>query len=152
MLTKTFRLAKSVSAYRIQHFCPHSTSDPPLAGHLLPGRRFCACGAYYTKRSFIIAPILAAEAVPIGGIGMGEQKLSLEDRSRLLVTGVSQVLRFEEELVVLETNLGMLHVHGRELKLQDLSLEGSRAAVAGQVSALIFEEPRERSLLGRLLR
>ena len=83
---------------------------------------------------------------------MGEQKLSLEDRSRLLVTGVSQVLRFEEELVVLETNLGMLHVHGKELKLQDLSLEGSRAAVAGQVSALIFEEPRERSLLGRLLR
>jgi sporulation protein YabP len=83
---------------------------------------------------------------------MGEQKLSLEDRSRLLVTGVSQVLRFEEELVVLETNLGMLHVHGRELKLQDLSLEGSRAAVTGEVSALIFEEPRERSLLGRLLR
>ena len=83
---------------------------------------------------------------------MGEQKLSLEDRSRLLVTGVSQVLRFEEELVVLETNLGMLHVHGRELKVQDLSLEGSRAVVAGEVSALIFEEPRERSLLGRLLR
>lgn len=83
---------------------------------------------------------------------MAEQKLNLEDRSRLTVTGVSQVVRFEEELVVLETNLGTLHVHGRELKLQDLSLEGSRAAVEGQISALVFEEPREKGVLGRLFR
>ena len=83
---------------------------------------------------------------------MGEQKLSLEERSRLAVTGVSQVVRFEEELVVLETSLGILHVHGQELKLQDLSLEGGRAAVEGRISALIFEEPRERGVLGRLFR
>lgn len=83
---------------------------------------------------------------------MAEQKLSLEDRSRLTLTGVSQVVRFEEELVVLETQLGTLHVHGRELKLQDLSLEGSRAAVEGQISALIFEEPRASGGWGRLFR
>lgn len=83
---------------------------------------------------------------------MADQKLSLEERDRLAVTGVSQVVRFEDALVVLETNLGTLNIHGRELKLQDLSLEGGRAAVTGQVDALIFEEPRERSLLGRLFR
>ena len=83
---------------------------------------------------------------------MGEQKLCLDGRSRLSVTGVGQAVRVEEELVVLETELGMLHIHGRELKLQDLSLEGRRAAVEGQVSALIFEEPRERGILGRLFR
>ncbi len=80
------------------------------------------------------------------------QKLCLEDRKKLVMTGVAQVVRFEEELVVLETALGTLHIHGRELKLQDLSLEGGRAAVEGQVSALIFEEPRERGVLGRLFR
>ena len=83
---------------------------------------------------------------------MGEQKLSLDGRNKLVVTGVSQVVRFEEELVVLETALGTLHIHGRELKLQDLSLEGGRAAVEGQISALIFEEPREKSGWGRLFR
>ena len=83
---------------------------------------------------------------------MAEQKLRLEDRSRLTLTGVSHVVRFEEELVVLETDLGTLHVHGRELKLQDLSLEGSRAAVEGQISALIYEESRERGIWGRLFR
>ena len=83
---------------------------------------------------------------------MGEQKLSLEQRSKLAVTGVNQVVRFEEELVVLDTGLGTLHIHGRELKLQDLSLEGGRAAVEGQISALIFEEPREKSGWVRLFR
>lgn len=83
---------------------------------------------------------------------MGEQKLNLEQRSKLAVTGVSQVVRFEEELVVLDTGLGTLHIHGRELKLQDLSLEGGRAAVEGQISAMIFEEPREKSGWGRLFR
>ena len=83
---------------------------------------------------------------------MAEQKLTLEDRSKLAVTGVNQVMRFEEALVILETELGTLHIHGQELKLQDLSLEGGRAAVEGRISALIFEEPREKSVLGRLFR
>ena len=83
---------------------------------------------------------------------MSEQKLSLEERGRLSVTGVRQVVRFEEELVVLETALGTLHVHGMDLKLQDLSLDGGRAAVEGQINALVFEEPRERGMLGRLFR
>ena len=83
---------------------------------------------------------------------MAEQKLSLEERGRLTVTGVDQVVRFEEELVVLNTGLGTLHIHGQELKLRDLSLEGGRAVVEGRVSALIFEEPRERGMLGRLFR
>ena len=83
---------------------------------------------------------------------MGEQKLRLEQRSRLAVTGVNQVVRFEEALVVLDTGLGTLHIHCQELKLQDLSLVGGRAAVVGQISALIFEEPRDKSGWGRLFR
>lgn len=77
------------------------------------------------------------------------QKLSLEERNRLTMTGVDQVVRFEENIVVLSTNLGTLHIHGQGLQLKDLSLEGSRAAVEGQISALIFEEPRERGFFGR---
>ena len=39
-LSEVLSLSKSVLQYHIQRFCPHSTSDPPSAGHLLPGRRF----------------------------------------------------------------------------------------------------------------
>jgi len=80
------------------------------------------------------------------------QVLRLEDRKKLSMTGVSEVVRFEENLVVLQTGQGQLHIHGQGLQLKNLSLEGGQAAVEGQISALIFEEPRERGLLGRFLR
>ena len=77
------------------------------------------------------------------------QVLRLEDRKKLTMTGVSEVVRFEENLVVLQTGLGQLHIHGQGLQLKNLSLEGGQAAVEGQISALIFEEVRERGRLGR---
>ena len=80
------------------------------------------------------------------------QVLRLQERNKLTMTGVSEVVRFEENLVVLQTGLGQLHIHGQGLQLKNLSLEGGQAAVDGQISALIFEEPRERGIFGRFLR
>ncbi len=80
------------------------------------------------------------------------QVLRLEDRKKLTMTGVSEVVRFEENLVVLQSNLGLLHIHGQNLQLKNLSLEGGQAAVEGQISALIYEEPRERGIFGRFFR
>lgn len=77
---------------------------------------------------------------------MGEtqmpHKLSLEERSRLTMTGVTEVISFEESSVVLHTSLGTLIVQGNDLKLKTLSLEGGQVAVDGHISALIYEEPR----------
>lgn len=69
-------------------------------------------------------------------------KLSLNERRELTMTGVSEVVSFEENAVVLRTALGTLIVQGSELKLKTLSLEGGQVAVDGSVSALIYEEPR----------
>lgn len=69
-------------------------------------------------------------------------KLQLTERKQLTMTGVSEVVSFEETAVVLHTALGTLIVHGQELKLKTLSLEGGQVAVEGQISALIYEEPR----------
>lgn len=80
---------------------------------------------------------------------VGTQVLRLEDRKKLTMTGVSEVVRFEETLVVLQTGLGQLHIHGQGLQLKNLSLEEGQAAVEGQITALIFEEPRERGIFGR---
>ncbi len=69
-------------------------------------------------------------------------KLSLDDRSRLTMTGVTEVVSFEESNVVLHTALGTLIIQGNDLKLKTLSLEGGQVAVDGHISALIYEEPR----------
>ena len=69
-------------------------------------------------------------------------KLCLNERRQLTMTGVTEVVSFEENAVVLHTGLGTLIVQGKDLQLKTLSLEGGQVAVEGTVSALIYEEPR----------
>ena len=80
-----------------------------------------------------------------------EHSLTMNRRSSLTVTGVSQVVSFEEDGALLRTGLGDLRIHGSGLQLKDLSLEGGRAVVTGQITALVYEEPRREGWLGRLL-
>ena len=69
-------------------------------------------------------------------------KLQLAERRLLTMNGVTEVVSFEENAVVLHTALGTLVVQGRELKLKTLSLDGGQVAVEGEISALSYEEPR----------
>ena len=80
-------------------------------------------------------------------------KLTLSERKSLTMTGVTEVMSFDEQAVVLQTALGTLTVHGQDLQLKNLSLEGGQVAVEGTVAALIYAEPRQsRGWLGRLFR
>lgn len=79
-------------------------------------------------------------------------KLTLQERKNLTMTGVTEVVRFEESAVVLKTSLGLMTVQGQDLKLKTLSLDGGQVAVEGHIGALIYEEPREGGLWQRLWR
>ena len=68
--------------------------------------------------------------------------LTLRERRELTMTGVTEVVSFEETAVVLHAALGTLTVQGSGLQLKTLSLEGGQVAVDGDISALIYEEPR----------
>ena len=69
-------------------------------------------------------------------------KLTLNERNVLTMTGVTDVVSFDESAVILHTDLGTLVVQGRDLQLKTLSVEGGQVAVEGEISALIYEEPR----------
>ena len=77
-------------------------------------------------------------------------KLQLNDRAQLTMTGVTEVVSFEETSVVLRTSLGTLVVQGRDLQLKTLSLEGGQVEVEGTVSALVYEEARQGGWVSRL--
>ena len=70
-------------------------------------------------------------------------KLTLNERKSLTMTGVTEVVSFEESLVVLNTSLGVLTVQGSQLQLKNLSLDGGNVAVDGSIAALHYEEPRQ---------
>ena len=70
-------------------------------------------------------------------------KLQLSERKNLTMTGVTEVVSFDETCVVLQTSLGLLIVQGQQLSLKNLSLDGGQVAVDGTISALSYEEPRQ---------
>ena len=67
-------------------------------------------------------------------------KLTLTERKQLSLTGVLEVIRFDESAVVLNTSLGVLTVHGQGLQMKNLSLEGGQVAVEGEICAFLYEQ------------
>ena len=80
-----------------------------------------------------------------------EHSLRLVGRAELTITGVTEVSRFEEDGVLLQTDMGELTVQGEQLQLQELSLDGGRVAVSGSISALIYGRQQSGGWLHRLL-
>ena len=80
-----------------------------------------------------------------------EHSLRLVGRAELTITGVTEVSRFEEGGVLLQTDMGELTVQGEQLQLKELSLDGGRVAVSGSISALIYGRQQSGGWLHRLL-
>lgn len=79
--------------------------------------------------------------------------LRLEERQRLFVSGVEEVVSFHEEEVVVRTVKGLLVVRGGGLKVDKLEKTAGELSVSGLITDLGYEEERTASgLLSRLLR
>ena len=80
-------------------------------------------------------------------------KLVLNERKLLTVTGVTEVVSFDDAAVIAHTELGTLVVEGKDLQLKTLLPEGGQVTVEGTISTLMYEQPRPAgSLWQRLLR
>lgn len=78
-------------------------------------------------------------------------RLILDERKKLTITGVSEVVSFDESSIVLQTTLGLLRVFGQNLHLKQLTPEGGNVSVEGNIDHLGYEEQRAGgSWLGRL--
>ena len=56
-------------------------------------------------------------------------KLTLNERKNLTVTGVTEVVSFDETAVIARTELGTLVVQGKGLQLKTLQPEGGQVCV-----------------------
>ena len=78
--------------------------------------------------------------------------LQMRQRRELSVTGVTEVVSFEDPAVVLQTVMGRLLIQGQQLQLKGFSEEGGQVAVEGTIGSLLYEETKERlSFWQRLL-
>lgn len=68
------------------------------------------------------------------------QNLILESRERLTITGVVDVLSFDDQIVIVETQLGLLTVKGNDLRINKLNLDSSEVVVEGEIYNLGYSE------------
>ena len=81
--------------------------------------------------------------------------LCLTGRERAVITGVSDVDCFNEQLVVLLTDAGQMTVTGEGLHVENLNLKEGKLEVEGEISSIEYSGgPREKKggVLGRLFR
>ena len=78
----------------------------------------------------------------------------LEDRKLLTVSGVSDVDSFDEETVVIFTDMGELTVRGANLHINRLSVEVGELTVEGDIYALIYsdESPKSGGFFSKVFR
>lgn len=79
------------------------------------------------------------------------QNIVLESREKLKVTGVLDVECFNEEIIIALTELGRLHIHGSNLKVNKLNLDNAELCIEGYVNSMEYAEKKKtkRSVFGR---
>ena len=77
--------------------------------------------------------------------------LQMENRERLHLTGVSDVSGFDENLIVLSTDMGELSIRGEELHIEKIDLDAGVLELRGRICELCYEESPAGSTLWRRL-
>ncbi|MBE6989800.1 MAG: sporulation protein [Ruminococcaceae bacterium] len=91
-------------------------------------------------------------AYEVSSLAPLSHRVQLEGRESLAVSGVEDVVRFDEGYIVMTTCAGTMIVTGSNLHIGKLSLDGGELHVDGHIDAIQYEESAAQrgSLLSRL--
>ena len=76
------------------------------------------------------------------------QNLILENRKKLSISGVIDVLSFDDQVVMVETELGLLTVKGGNIRINKLSIDTSEVIVEGEISFLAYSDKEKEKIKG----
>lgn len=79
------------------------------------------------------------------------QNLVLENRGKLSVSGVNDVLSFDDQVVMVDTELGLLTVKGENIRINKLSLDTAEVIIDGEISSLSYSQNKQEKNSGTLL-
>lgn len=70
--------------------------------------------------------------------GMRPHKMIFQNRQAGNLTGIRDVVSFNENQVVLDTDMGLLTIKGKELHINRLTLEKGEVDMDGTVDSLVY--------------
>ena len=86
-----------------------------------------------------------------------KHKIIVEKRQRALITGIIDVMSFDDEMVATDTEMGVLIIRGQNLHVNSLNLEKGELEIDGEVESLNYEESHSGSkgrgnILGKIFK
>ncbi|MBD5520695.1 MAG: sporulation protein YabP [Lachnospiraceae bacterium] len=93
----------------------------------------------------------------LNNINKRAHKLMLTNRRTCTISGVNDVLSFDVNEILLETEQGMLMIKGNELHVSRLSLDKGEVDIDGRIDSLTYSETagygaKGESILARLFK
>ena len=89
-----------------------------------------------------------------GKKSMAPHRLMLERQTGGTITGIREVISFDEKEILMQTEEGKLSVKGEALHVKHLDLEHGELSLEGRIDSLVYpgrkKDKQEESLLKRL--
>ncbi|MFT4004416.1 MAG: sporulation protein YabP [Lacrimispora sp.] len=71
-------------------------------------------------------------------VSIRPHRLTIENRASGTMTGIREVVSFDENQVVLDTDMGLLTLKGKELHVSRLTLEKGEVDLNGTIESLTY--------------
>ena len=78
-----------------------------------------------------------------------KHKLTIENRENVSITGVVDVISFDEEQVVCDTDMGVLILSGADLHVNNLNLDSGLLDIFGEIISVNYEDQAQGQGKGR---
>lgn len=69
--------------------------------------------------------------------------ITLDNREKFEATGIADILSFDEEAIVAQTDKGILIIRGSNLHISSLNLEKGSLSADGNITAVTYDNEKE---------
>ncbi len=89
---------------------------------------------------------------------MTDHSLTMDNRHNMQLSGITKVIAFDEEEIVLETSQGYLTINGADMHITMLNLDQGQVAIQGNINNLGYKaqgtdlKSKGKNVLNRLLK
>ena len=93
----------------------------------------------------------------LNSINKHQHRMAVHNRKNCSLTGVIDVIAFDETEVILETDMGVLMTKGHDLHVKRLDLEKGEVDIDGRIDSFFYSEQKNpivksESFFGRLFK
>ena len=90
----------------------------------------------------------------ISGSDNPDHKLTLKNRKQLEISGIKEVVSYNESKIIVQTTLGTLNIDGKNLNIKKLNLEQTNINIEGNINNLQYsnKSPHHKNILQRIFK